>query len=387
MRRIESLANFKKFWYTAATLMGFASSTGFAQQYWRDNCPPQPCEAPRIMSVAPGQTAQPAPTAATPAQPTQPAQPFSIPTTAMTAPSSEIGARTGATINLANGGAAYIDGALPWTGVRLRFSSGRDATRPDRGEYFYAKCGCFANPAAAGPAFDPKAPGPGTTSFAKSVDFNQLEVYTEAKIGDRASVFMDTPVRWVSYTPVDGTADLNNGAGLSDIGLGFKFVLTSDCEHALTFQLRGTLPSGAAADGLGTGNYSLEPGLLYMRKLSDELTLEAELRDWFAIGGTDYAGNLIRYGVGVSYEAYKSCNFSLRPVAEFVGWTFTNGKETTIVPGALTADASGDTIINAKLGLRAFMGENSSVYMGYGRALTGEVLYKDIVRLEYRYAF
>ena len=33
------------------------------------------------------------------------------------------------------------------------------------------------------------------------------------------------------------------------------------------------------------------------------------------------------------------------------------------------------------------LGEQSDVYVGYGRALTGDVWYKDMVRVEYRLHF
>jgi hypothetical protein len=46
----------------------------------------------------------------------------------------------------------------------------------------------------------------------------------------------------------------------------------------------------------------------------------------------------------------------------------------------------GDTIVNAKLGLRIGSG-NADFYASYGRALTGDVWYKDIVRLEFRLGF
>jgi hypothetical protein len=50
-------------------------------------------------------------------------------------------------------------------------------------------------------------------------------------------------------------------------------------------------------------------------------------------------------------------------------------------------DASGDTIVNMKAGVRFFTGEHSNFYVGYGRALTGDVWYKDIIRVEMRLVF
>ena len=65
-------------------------------------------------------------------------------------------------------------------------------------------------------------------------------------------------------------------------------------------------------------------------------------------------------------------------------------------PAAQTIkDADGDTIVNAKVGVRFGFGSlqeqgllsRSDLYVGYGRALTGTVWYKDILRVEYRVRF
>ena len=58
-------------------------------------------------------------------------------------------------------------------------------------------------------------------------------------------------------------------------------------------------------------------------------------------------------------------------------------------------DAAGDTIVNAKIGVRLGFGplvgpanlSRSDLYIGYGRALTGDVWYKDILRVEYAWRF
>ena len=45
----------------------------------------------------------------------------------------------------------YIDNAVPVTMFRLRYESAYGNNRPDRAEFFYAKCGCFKTPDAKGP--------------------------------------------------------------------------------------------------------------------------------------------------------------------------------------------------------------------------------------------
>jgi hypothetical protein len=157
--------------------------------------------------------------------------------------------------------------------------------------------------------------------------------------------------------------------------------------------------------GLGNELTALEPGILYLHQLTDRLTWHAELRDWVPIGGTDFAGNILRYGSAISYTAYNGCKFRVSPIGEIVGWTVLGGKELAVdnpgVPAlgipafTTTKDAAGDTIVNGKLGVRFGFGplvgpanmSRNDLYIGYGRALTGEVWYKDMFRVEYARRF
>ena len=67
-----------------------------------------------------------------------------------------------------------------------------------------------------------------------------------------------------------------------------------------------------------------------------------------------------------------------------VDWTILSGKESI---KTLILDASGKTIVNAKVGVRIDFGRYFDMYAGYGRALTGDVWYKDIMRFEFRLHF
>ena len=66
-----------------------------------------------------------------------------------------------------------------------------------------------------------------------------------------------------------------------------------------------------------------------------------------------------------------------------------------VFPENVVHNAAGETIVNAKFGIRAGFGQdwsnkllnNSELYVGYGRALTGDVWYKDIIRVEYQLRF
>jgi hypothetical protein len=274
---------------------------------------------------------------------------------------------------------SYIDSALIRNQVRIRYDAAFDNNRPDRAEFFYAKCGCFR-------ALGQRAPGPPLPET--NVDYQDISTYIEYALAPRLSVFVEAPVRFLN--PEQNA----NATDFADMNVGAKFAVVSTADQVLTFQLRTIIPTGDAGRGLGTDHVSLEPSILLWKQLSDRFYLESELRDWIPIGGTDFAGNVLRYGVGFSYFVIGEpqlpgrqvdAQLSVAPVVEFVGWTVLSGKE--FAPDIGTKNAAGDTIINAKFGLRLGYGDNHSFAVSYGRALTGAVWYKDIVRVEYRFAF
>src|SRR5262249_46094966 len=176
----------------------------------------------------------------------------------------------------------YIDSALIRSQVRVRYDTAYDDNRPDRAEVFYAKCGCF-----------PGAPGPPLAG--KNVDYQDITTYVEFALAPRFSVFFEAPYRFLN---AEVNTDTN---GFADMNVGVKAALISTPDQVLTFQFRTYIPTGDADRGLGTDHVSLEPALLLWQQLSDKAYMEAELRDWIPVGGTDFAGNVIRYGVGFSY--------------------------------------------------------------------------------------
>ena len=181
------------------------------------------------------------------------------------------------------------------------------------------------------------------------------------------------------------------------MNFGFKCALLYTPDAVLTFQLRCYTPTGNASEGLGTLNWNVEPALLGYYRFSDRLFFEGELRDYDTITRNENdpnAGNVIRYGVGMSYLWYNGPNFRILPVGELVGWTVISGMETIDFPQSRIS-AAGDTIINAKVGVRIGLGELSEpgavsktdLYIGYGRALTNDLWYKNMLRVELRYRF
>ncbi len=275
----------------------------------------------------------------------------------------------------------YIDSAIPITQFRLRYDVANDDNSPERADFFYSK----------------NAPGPLSDKF---VNFQEYYAYAEFAPTPRVSGFIELPYR---YLQPDNNSNQN---GLGDITFGGKYALIAEEDRVLTFQFVTCTPTADGLRGLGTHNWNIEPAFLYFRRLSERLTLEAELHDFIpVVAYDDFAGNVLRYGVGVGYTAYERPMVRVTPVVEMVGWSVLSGKEDT---GSGPVSAAGDTIVNAKFGVRIRFGETpppdgdeetdggvgglnrmprSDVYIGYGRALTGDVWYKNILRVEYRLRF
>lgn len=292
----------------------------------------------------------------------------------------------------------YIDNAIVGNQFQVRFDAIYDVDRPDRAEFFYAKCGCFrevgADPAAPGPAPSLNGRDPLTTKFVEtSVDAYRLSLDLEYAFSDKFSVFANLP--FTSLHP-----EVNSNAfGVGDIQAGLKYALLVSPRRYLTFQLRAYAPSGDAKRGLGTDHWSVEPGLLYFDQIGARTTLAAELRYFYSIDGSsgrgtgfsdDFHGNVLRYGVGMSHEFGWSPTIKVAPVVELVGWYIFDGLESVSTDGTastfMVKEASG-SIVNLKLGARIRFGEKDSIYVGVGHALTQKDWYENVVRVEYRRAF
>jgi hypothetical protein len=300
-------------------------------------------------------------------------------------------------LQTASSNVGYIDDAIVGTRMRLRYDAAFGNNRPDRAEFFYAKCGCFREW-----GVDPNAPGPAPSLnntnriIETNVDYQDVSLLFEYAFEPKFSGFIEAPFRFLD-------PEVNaNTSGFADLQAGVKWALVAtQCDY-LTFQLRTYTPTGDPRRGLGTDHVSLEPALLYYGQVNDRMTLEAEFRDWIPMSSSsgagtgfneDFAGNILRYGVGLSYDVYHCahCGKKVSPVVEVVGWTVLDGLASGSIDGtgatAFVEDAAGDTIVNLKLGVRMASSAHDSFYVGYGRALTGDVWYQDIARLEYRWTY
>ncbi|MFO0967585.1 MAG: transporter [Gemmataceae bacterium] len=260
-----------------------------------------------------------------------------------------------------------IDDALPRTMLRLRGNLASGFRRPTMGELFQPKGGL---------PFSPGPPRPET-----NIDYQEMETHLEYAVDTWFSVFLETPVRWLN--PEQNA----NTWGQGDASLGCKLCVFQTETFLTTFQLRLYTPT-ARNNALGTDHWTIEPGLLANFRLADMFTLEGELRYIAPLGGTDFAGDVLRYGIGLSLGQQPANQIWVTPVVEAVGWSFLGGKALAVAPGFVGIESlSGETVVNGQAGLRLGLGHSADFYAGYSHSLTGPRLYRDMVRVEFRLQF
>ena len=285
----------------------------------------------------------------------------------------------------------YIEDSTIDDHVRVRFDAGFGSNVPDRAEFFYAQCGCnFA--AAPGPG------APGAGDLVTDLRFQEFHIDGQYALKgrrgkNRIALFASVPLRFVqpqAFLAQGSPHTFTSQSGLSDIRVGVKAAIVNDEDSTLTVMVQGYFKSGDAKKGLGTDHGSIEFALLDRQKISERAQLELEVGDWHPTGGSvapngqSYSGDVFYYGFGPSYEVVRTDRLSLAPIVELVGWHAFGGQEQD--SGTLRS-AEGVNIVNLKVGARATIDARSSIYIGWGRALSDARWYRSIVRFEYRYGW
>ena len=412
-------------------VLGLSGRPAFGQGFPAAPCCPPPCASPYAPLPS---GAVPSMPSVTPSVETPPvdggAGGGTTPPAGLAAFGAEAGGAVGGTTTAFNAPAlgdagGYLDYVIPRNRFVLRYDSAFDINRPDRATFIYGawkELSFHPHPVrGTGQAFfDGGARGP--RQLPSEVNYQEATAYFELATKDnRFSAFADIPVRYLDFRNLqeDGNlaAEINpltkkffpepkdeNGTqhtnleGLSDIQLGFKAALIASPTQFLTFQLRTYVPTGNAANGMGTGHVSLEPGLLLFKQLTDRMFFQGQARYWVPLTGDPVAGDIFIYGAGLGVDAYRSGSLHIVPITEVVGWTVMSGFQSVFGPMGVSpasglptthgvSDASGNTIVNVKFGARTYFGAGHDVYMGWGHAVTGDRWYRNILRVEYRYTF
>lgn len=291
----------------------------------------------------------------------------------------------------------YIDSAKIQSRVRIRYDNlqGLLQGQRERAGYLYP-----APLSSNGTYFG--ARGPDYFQVPADLDVEEMSLYMEMAFRERFSVFLDVPFRWLTLPDnaiAGGGGDLR---GVTDIKAGFRWGLIDCPDEHLTVQVRTSLPTGDPRQILGTGNTSIDVSLLYDQSIGDKTRFYAELNDWqtldaaqFVLGGApaqdpnllNQDANVLRFGAGIGYELL-NCGSrcqqrNLTALFEVVSWTVLDGV-TAVSTGLI--DATGDTIVNGKYGVR-YTHDMHSLYVGYGHNWTSDSWYENLFRFEWQRKF
>jgi hypothetical protein len=263
---------------------------------------------------------------------------------------------------------SFIDSAVPRNVVGMRFDDNLHNVQPMRALYIHPASGVPNNV--------------GFPLMETKISYQELTSFAEYSLASWFSGFVEAPYRWLN-------PDINdNQSGASDMRYGLKVCTWSSDSLIATILFRIYQPT-AASSTLGTGHWSLEPGMLLAYRVSSMLHLEGEMRYWIPLTRSDVGGQVARYGLGISYGQRKASGLWFAPVLEAIGWTVVSG-QTAVATSAtdyVLQEAHGQTIANGYLGLRWGWGSSIDFYAGYGRSFTGQTWARDTIRFEMRYSY
>lgn len=277
---------------------------------------------------------------------------------------------------LADSNVGWIDSALPGTNVRFRYDARWNNKYPDRAEFYTARNQQYFN--------GDEIAGRGFSIPESNIDMMEVLPYVEWAYSQRLSFFMEMPIRYIR--PHENPSAVGGG----DFDFGFKVAYFMMPDQVQTFQLRFSVPTGSPQRGLGVAHTVIEPSLLLWQKLTDKFTLEAELRNWIPVGGTNYSGYTLRYAAGISYDWYHTDTLTIKPVTELIFWSVLRGLESqfedTLPTSQITQDGQG-TIIESAWGLRGTVNCNVDWYAGVSIGVTGKSWFQENARLELRWRY
>lgn len=231
----------------------------------------------------------------------------------------------------------HMDTAEPLSQLRVRADFAYGLKTPDRAERFWA-----TSPL-----------GPPQTE--RSVDMQTYSVYSEVG-GAQFSTFTEIPLLAID-PEVNG-----NTMGLGTINVGQKFLLTNakNQRWQVAQILRTYLNTGSSTKGLGNGLTALEPGVLFRYRCDDLTYLHGELKYWIPLGGDpNFAGEVLRYGVGVSTVNWQSDDVAVMSTLELLGFNLGDGLATQ--PDGSTRRNDGENFFQLLPGLRVALGPSGDL--------------------------
>lgn len=264
-----------------------------------------------------------------------------------------------------------IDVSQPFNNLRMRVDCAYNLERPDRAEYYWAR------PSSLG--------GLGPSLPERSVDYQDIRFQLEFG-GPKFSAATDIPIRVLD-------PDVNpNTAGFADMNLTTKLVLVDGKRWQVTQYFRTYFNTGFMPRGLGNGHVSIEPGFLGRMKWSDRTYFHSEIKFWVPTPGhPDHAGEVLKFGAGVSHVWFETDSFAAMPTLELVGWSVLDGLETTY-PAGVPVEVDPEGIFNIHPGIRFVRDADSDLGLfelgvSGAAAVTTNRWYESLLRVEARFSF
>jgi hypothetical protein len=225
-----------------------------------------------------------------------------------------------------------IDITQPLNNYNTKFVLNYDTPTPDRAEYIWR------GSTVGGPPRE------------ISLDWQEIRFHAQTG-GERFAIFTEYPLRMLNPTWNSNTA------GFGDMLVGNKLVLIDGNDWQVTQVFRTWFKTGASSKGLGTGHITLEPGILARFRWTDRTYLHYELKYNFPIAGSPgFAGEVLRYGFGISHLLYETDTFAWIPTMEFIGWSIMDGKQTLPDPAGTVVPVDGASFLSVMPGSRFVLG-------------------------------
>jgi hypothetical protein len=208
----------------------------------------------------------------------------------------------------------FADYARPRTVTRIRYDNLENMVKPDRNQFWIKSATSL-------PGF----------SKANNIRFPQMRLqqvylYQEVAAGS-GSFFVEIPYRQINpnFMP--------SQSGFSDINFGIKSMFYDRELLQLSFQFRTYTPSGNAQNGLGTGNFALDPSIMGSLKLGQDTYFQAQFGNWIPLGGDQKLAGGIFYGLMSLNQVlwYPRQDSPLIATLEMDFWAFENGGYTNAI--------------------------------------------------------
>lgn len=259
-----------------------------------------------------------------------------------------------------------LDNTQPLNNVSVRWDTFNRMITPDRAEYFWAR------------------PGVGPPLPERRLDYQELRFLFETG-GKSLSVLTEVPIR--SIDPVVN----NNTTGLSNMSIGPKAVIINGKRWQVSHIFRTFLKTGSPAKGWAVDHISLEPAVLVRYEWTKRTFLHGELKFRFPVGGDpDFAGQVLKYGFGVSTILYETDTFAAIPTLEFVGWSILDGQKS--LPDGSIAGVDGENFGAVFPGIRFVLGPANDLGLfelgiGGGLSFSDNGLFENALRVDLRFSY